>query len=78
MVDRRDREIKRERLMASLERCAEVRGDITWDVMKRHYQHFPDALALFDALQFCGRERLEQEMVDQALYLLHDLVRQSG
>lgn len=63
-----DREIKQERLMASLERCAEVRGDIVPYVMERYYRDFPEALALFEALQYGGRARLEAQMVDQTLY----------
>lgn len=53
-----------------LERAAEQLGDITPHVMDAFYRRFPDAQARFADLASGERIKLEQQMVEQALYCL--------
>jgi hypothetical protein len=55
-------------LDASLERAAEVVGDITGPAMARFYEAYPEAMAAFEHHSLGRREALEAEMVDRALY----------
>lgn len=57
-------------LDSSLERAADRLGDITPHVMSLLYSRFPEARERFETLYPGGRERLEQEMVEQALFCL--------
>lgn len=57
-------------LETTLERAAEVLGDVTPAVMALFYQRWPDAMATFEALWPGRREVLEGEMVERTLYCL--------
>jgi hypothetical protein len=57
-----------ELLDASLERAAEVLGDITAPAMTRFYETYPEARAAFEHHAFGNRAKLEAEMVENALY----------
>lgn len=55
-------------LEASLERAADTVGDITGPVMARFYEAFPLARDAFEHHGLGGREKLEAQMVENALY----------
>jgi hypothetical protein len=55
-------------LDTSLERAAEVLGDITAPAMTRFYETYPDAREAFEHHALGNREKLEAEMVENALY----------
>lgn len=57
-------------LNGSLERTAEQLGDITPFVMKHFYARYPEAMERFNELYLGDREKLEGEMIEQALYCL--------
>jgi len=59
---------RRELIEQGLERAAEALGDITAPVMAAFYARFPDARASFAHHASHNPERLEAEMVDNALY----------
>lgn len=65
-------------LDASLERAAGQLGDITPLVYETYYQRCPEARAKFTELYPGGAERLEGEMVEQALYCLMEWFRSPG
>jgi AcrR family transcriptional regulator len=65
-----DLDRKKALLESSLERAAEALGDVTPQVMAAYYQRHPEARQRFDELLPGGGRRLEQEMVEQALYCL--------
>jgi hypothetical protein len=65
-------------LDASLERAAEVVGDITAPVMARFYAAYPEALASFEHHSLGRRETLEAEMVDRALYWAMNWLERPG
>ncbi len=54
----------------ALERAAEQLGDVTPLVMADFHARFPDARAMFEHHAPHGPDRLEAEMVDNALYCL--------
>lgn len=53
-----------------LERVGDTLGDITAQVMARYYAAMPQAIERFEFHQPVRREKLEGEMVEQALYCL--------
>jgi hypothetical protein len=55
-------------LDTSLEHAAELLGDITAPVMARFYDVHPEARRVFEYHGLLGREKLEAEMVQNALY----------
>ncbi len=55
-------------LDASLERAAEMLGDITAPTMTRFYVAYPEAREAFEHHGLGKRQALEAEMVDRALY----------
>lgn len=57
-------------LDASLERAAEVLGDITPHVFARYYADFPEARERFDELSLHSSASLEGQMIEQSLYCL--------
>lgn len=57
-------------LERALEIVADAVGDIVPPVMALFYSRFPDALASFEHHGLGKREKLEREMVDNALYCL--------
>ncbi len=54
----------------TLTRAGEELGDITPAVMELFYRRFPQAAAMFDHHGGHRRDRLEAEMVEQAVYCL--------
>lgn len=65
-----DIEHKQQLLNCSLERAAEVLGDITAPVYALYYARCPEARLRFAEFHPDGPERLEGSMVEQALYCL--------
>lgn len=65
-------------VLRSLERAAEALGDITAPVYALYYERCPEALAKFVEHRPHGRERLEGEMVEQALYCLMEWFSSPG
>lgn len=65
-----DFEHKQQLILRSLERAAELLGDITAPVYARYYARCPEARAYFTNYHPDGPERLEGTMVEQALYCL--------
>lgn len=65
-----DFEHKQQLLLGSLERAAELLGDITAPVYTRYYARCPEARTHFANFHPDGPERLEGSMVEQALYCL--------
>ena len=63
-------ERKKALLFSSLERAAEVLGDITPHTMALFYRRYPEALALFEELYPSARLSLEGEMVQQIFFCL--------
>jgi len=63
-------EEKKALLDVSLERAAELLGDVTGAAMARYYAAFPDARHAFETLWPGNRAQLEGEMVERALYCL--------
>jgi hypothetical protein len=61
-----------------LERAADALGDITAPVYALYYDRCPEALAKFIEHRPHGRERLEGEMVEQALYCLMEWFSSPG
>jgi len=59
-------------LEASLERAAADVGDITPHVLRRLHERHPDARPRFVALGADKADRLEHDMVEQALFCLMD------
>jgi len=53
---------------ASLERAAEILGDLTQPVLERFYNRFPEARAAFAHHGGERQARLEADMVETALY----------
>lgn len=53
-----------------LERAADALGDLTPLVMERYYAAMPQAMERFEFHQPVRREKLEGEMIEQALYCL--------
>lgn len=53
---------------SSLERAAEIVGDLTGPVMERYYAAFPQARQMFEEHGCGSRERLEISMVETVLY----------
>lgn len=64
--------------LASFERLAELRGDITREVIELYYARFPDARASFER-HGCGNcAELEGRMVASTVYLLFEWVEQKS
>jgi hypothetical protein len=63
-------EEKKALLHVSLERAAELLGDITQPTMEHYYLRFPAARSAFEELWQGNRSQLEGEMVERALYCL--------
>jgi hypothetical protein len=53
-----------------LDRAADALGDLTPQVMARYYAAIPQAMQRFEFHQPVRREKLEGEMIEQALYCL--------
>jgi hypothetical protein len=65
-------------LDVSLERAAEVVGDITAPTMARFYAAYPEARAAFEHHALGKRQALEAEMVDRALYWAMNWLERPG
>ncbi len=65
-----DIEQKKVLLETSLERAAELLGDVTQPTMAHYYKQFPDARSSFDEHGLGRTTALETEMVDSVLYCL--------
>ncbi|GAB5488116.1 MAG: hypothetical protein Pars2KO_16860 [Parasphingorhabdus sp.] len=63
-------EQKKARLEKSLERAAEMLGDITQPTMRHYYKQFPEAKSSFEEHGNGRSTSLEAEMVDSVLYCL--------
>ena len=57
-------------LDASLQRAADLLGDITPHVFARHYKSHPESMVEFVQDFPAGRQALEGQMVEQVLYCL--------
>lgn len=65
-----DMEHKKALLDNSLERAAELLGDITGPTMAHYYKRFPEAKSSFEEHGLGRSTSLETEMVDSVLYCL--------
>ena len=63
-------EQKKARLETSLERAAEMLGDITQPTMRHYYKQFPEAKSSLEGHGIGRSTSLETEMVDSVLYCL--------
>jgi len=65
-----DIETKKALLDTSLERAADLLGDITQPTMTHYYKRFPDARSSFEEHGLGRATSLETEMIDSVLYCL--------